>query len=288
MTIGEALRRAAARLAAMSDTARLDAELLMAHALGCTRTDLLLRHMAASVPEGFAALVERRAGHEPVAYITGSAAFYGLELEVSPAVLIPRGDSETLIDAARAAFAGRPAPARILDLGTGSGALLLAALSLWPDAEGIGLERSPAAISVARANGARLAPAARFIEGDWTMPGWAAGIGRFDLVLSNPPYVETGAELERSVRGFEPAEALFAGPDGLDDYRRLIPQVPGLLAENGSAVIEIGWTQGAAVAELARACGMAPRIHRDLGGRERAVEMAVPANIPLGKQAVAD
>ena len=288
MTIGEALRRAAARLAAMSDTARLDAELLMAHALGCTRTDLLLRHMAASVPEGFAALVERRAGHEPVAYITGSAAFYGLELEVSPAVLIPRGDSETLIDAARAAFAGRPAPARILDLGTGSGALLLAALSLWPDAEGIGLERSPAAIGVARANGARLAPAARFIEGDWTMPGWAAGIGRFDLVLSNPPYVETGAELERSVRGFEPAEALFAGPDGLDDYRRLIPQVPGLLAENGIAVIEIGWTQGAAVAELARACGMAPRIHRDLGGRERAVEMPVPANIPLGKQAVAD
>ncbi|HQS97139.1 MAG TPA: peptide chain release factor N(5)-glutamine methyltransferase, partial [Novosphingobium sp.] len=137
MNVATSLRTAAERLSATSDTARLDAELLMAHALGCTRTDVLLRHMQAETPAVFAALVDRRLTHEPVAYITGSAEFYGLELTVSPAVLIPRGDTETLVEAAREAFAQRQPPRRILDLGTGSGALLLAALSLWPDAEGV-------------------------------------------------------------------------------------------------------------------------------------------------------
>lgn len=285
LTVGGALRQAAQWLAATSDTARLDAEMLMAHALGCSRTDLLLRHMAGDVPAAFAALVERRERHEPVAYIVGSAEFYGLELAVTPAVLIPRGDTETLVEAAREAFAHRAPPRRILDLGTGSGALLLAALSLWPEAEGIAVERSAAALGVARANGARHAPAARFIEGDWTRPGWSEGLGRFDLVLSNPPYVEEAADLDPSVRAHEPAEALFAGPEGLDDYRLLIPQLPGLLAEHGLAVIEIGWTQAQAVSALACDAGMTARLHRDLAGRERAVEMAKLANIPLGKPA---
>jgi release factor glutamine methyltransferase len=283
MTIAEALRAATEQLATTSDTARLDAELLMAHALGCSRTDLLLRHMQGATPDTFVPLIERRLTHEPVAYITGSAEFYGLDLIVTPDVLIPRGDTETLVEAAREAFAARPAPQRILDLGTGSGALLLAALSLWPQAEGIAVERSPGALAVARANGARHAPSARFIEGDWTVRGWADDLGQFDIVLSNPPYVEDAAELDLSVRAHEPASALFSGPEGLDDYRVLIPQLPGLLATDGIAIVEIGWMQADAVSVLADSAGMDVQVHHDLAGRKRAVEMAKLANIPLGK-----
>lgn len=255
----------------------------MAHALGCSRTDVLLRHMAESAPEGFDVLVERRLGHEPVAYIVGSAEFYGLELAVNPAVLIPRGDTETLVEAARDAFSGKAPPARILDLGTGSGALLLAAMSLWPEAEGIAIERSRQALAVAKANAARHAPSARILEGDWTIAGWAQELGTFDLVLSNPPYVEDDAELDASVRQHEPASALFSGPEGLDDYRILVPQLPALLTDRGVAIVEIGWTQADAVSAIARAAGMTARVHLDLAGRKRAVEMANITNIPLGK-----
>lgn len=274
-TVRAALREAAERLAATSDTARLDAELLMAHALGVSRTELLLRHMNAEPPAGLTSILDRRANHEPIAYILGTQPFYGLDLAVSPAVLIPRGDSETLIEVARTARAGRPL-SRILDLGTGSGALLLAALSVWPEAEGIGLERSAAARAVATRNAAThgLAARAQIIAGDWTQTGWQSDLGRFDLILANPPYVETVADLAPSVRAHEPAEALFAGPDGLDDYRRLIPEVPHLLAPDGMALFEIGLTQGEAVAALAREAGLGARVHHDLAGRPRSVEMA--------------
>ena len=275
MTIAEALREAAAQLAATSDTARLDAELLMAHALGVSRTDLLLRQLKEKPPVSFTSILDRRLNHEPVAYILGMQPFYGLELEVNPAVLIPRGDSETLIEVAGTARRDCP-PSRILDLGTGSGALLLAALSLWPDAQGVGLERSAEARAVAARNAARngLAERAKIIAGDWTQDGWADDLGRFDLVLANPPYVEDAAELAPSVRAHEPAEALFAGPDGLDDYRRLIPAVPRLLAPGGTALFEIGATQAEAVGALAAAAGLGARVHRDLAGRPRSVEMA--------------
>lgn len=287
MTVAQAIREAAAALAQTSDTARLDAEVLMANALGCSRTDLLLRHMQADAPEGFAALIERRLAHEPVAYIVGSQEFYGLDLAVSPAVLIPRGDSETLIDAARERLASHP-PQRILDLGTGSGALLLAALSIWPEAEGIGIDRSPEALAIAAANGARHAPNARFLQADWTNAGWNDGLGAFDLILANPPYVEDAADLAPSVRAHEPAGALFAGPDGLDDYRLLIPQLPGLLADCGIAMVEIGWTQAEPVIALATASNRAAILHHDLAGRSRAIEMAKNRIIPLGKAAADD
>jgi release factor glutamine methyltransferase len=228
--------------------------------------------MGEPTPAAFAALVERRLAHEPVAYITGRQAFYGLELAVSAAVLIPRGDSETLIEAARAALAERP-PTRILDLGTGSGALLLAAMSLWPEAEGVGTDRTSQALAVARANADRLGLAPRLLARNWTAGGWADGFGRFELILCNPPYVEDDAELAPDVREHEPPEALFAGPDGLDAYRALIPQLPALLDGDGLAVVEIGATQADAVTALAAAVGLASTLHRDLAGRPRALAL---------------
>ena len=279
--IGAAIRAAAARLGASSDTARLDAEVLMAHALGVTRSDLLLRHLNGNVPAEYAALVNRRALQEPVAYITGEQDFYGLALHVSPAVLIPRGDSEVLIDAAKARFGGQ-GPLRILDLGTGSGALMIAAQSIWGEAEAIGIDRSIEACRVAQANAERHGQA-RIVQRDWLQPGWADDLGRFDLILANPPYVESGADVAQSVRGFEPAEALFAGADGLGDYRVIIPQLAGLLALQGAALVEIGATQAEAVSALALAAGLSAKLHLDLANRPRALEMAALQNISLGK-----
>ena len=276
MTVALGIREAAEVLATVSDTPRLDAELLMAHVLGTTRTDMLLNALRDPVPAGIAALVVRRLKHEPVAYILGHQEFYGLDLIVTPAVLIPRGDSETLIEAAGNGLSGKP-PARILDLGTGSGALLLAALSLWPKAHGVGIDRSLGAVAVAAANAGRLAMAqrARILHEDWSRPGWANTLGRFDLILANPPYVEDAAELEPQVRGHEPAGALFAGFDGLDAYRVLIPQLPALLEPHGVAVLEIGSTQADAVTALARTAGFAAALHRDLADRPRALALQI-------------
>lgn len=278
MTAGEAIRAAAERLSAISDTARLDAEVLMAHAFGVSRSDLFLRHMRDPEPAGFAALVERRAASEPVAYIVGKQDFFGLTLAVSPAVLIPRGDSEVLVEAALAA---RPNAKRVLDCGTGSGALLLAVLANLPRAIGIGIDRSPEALAVARGNAETtgLADRAEMRMADWDQADLSAGLGHFDLILANPPYVEETAELAPSVRAYEPAGALFAGIEGLDAYRVLLPQLPDLLAPDGAALIEIGHTQADPVAAIARGAGFECRLHQDLGGRPRVLEL----QIPLGK-----
>lgn len=274
-SVAEAVRAAAERLAATSDTARLDAEVLMAHALGTDRSGLLLRHMRDPAPEGFAPLVERRAASEPVAYITGHQEFFGLPFTVGPDVLIPRGDSETLVEAALAA---RPDARSVLDCGTGSGALLLATLANLPGARGIGIDVSPGALAVAAANARALglADRAEMHAADWHVPGWSEALGvPFDLVLANPPYVEEGAVLDTSVHAFEPAGALFSGPEGLDDYRVLVPQLPGLLGPGGLALVEIGHEQAEAVMAIGETCGLVSRLHRDLAGRARVVAFSV-------------
>jgi release factor glutamine methyltransferase len=266
--IRAALSAAAERLETVSPSARLDAELLMAHALGVSRQDLLLKHLDDAVPEGFAALLDRRLGHEPVAYIVGTRAFWTIELIVGPGVLVPRADSETLLEVAVEHF-GKRAPARVLDLGTGPGTLLLAALDQWPEASGLGVDGSDVALGYARRNAEALGMAGRaeLRRGDW-----AEGIdARFDLILANPPYIGTGEDLPAEVRDHEPGEALFAGADGLDDYRRIIPELPRLLAPGGIAVLEIGSTQAEAVCALMRQHGLIPAVSNDLKGLPRVV-----------------
>jgi release factor glutamine methyltransferase len=273
MRIADALRAAGDHLAATSDTPRLDAELLMAHELGTTRSELLLRHMAAPAPASFALVLERRMHHEPIAYILGEQEFRSLAFKVTPAVLVPRGDSEVVVEAALAACSEAK---RVLDCGTGSGALLLAVLHELPGARGVGVDRSPEALAIAQENATRLGLAGRAVMtlADWDQADWSAPLGGpFDLVLANPPYVETAADLSPSVRDHEPAGALFAGSEGLDAYRVLIPQLPALLAPYGVAIIEIGHTQAEAVAAIAQAVGLTARLHRDLGARPRALEL---------------
>lgn len=274
-TVSAALRTATVQLEATSPTARLDAELLMAAALGASRSDLLLRHMGDPAPADFAQLIARRIAQEPIAYILGTASFHGIDLVVTSDVLIPRGDSETLIEAARLALSTRP-PGRILDCGTGSGALLIAALALFPQAQGIGIDRSPAALAVARGNAESTGVLARsqWLVRDWDAAAWASDLGTFDLILANPPYVEDAAAIEPTVRNHEPHGALFAGPEGLDAYRMLVPQLPGLLTPDGIAIVEIGSAQADAVTAIAAESQFSARLHRDLAGRPRAVELS--------------
>lgn len=270
MTVGEAIRAAAERLSGTSDTARIDAELLMAHALDCSRSDMLLKRIRDPAPAAFAGLVERRAGHEPVAYIVGLQEFYGRRFAVGPGVLIPRADSETIVQAALDACS---APRRVLDLGTGSGALLLSVLAERSSSMGVGLDASPRAVAIATQNARSLSLPNewRFERRSWHDAGWSAGLGTFDLILCNPPYVEDGAVLDADVRDFEPGEALFSGPQGLDDYRALLPQMPELLNKNAVAVFEIDHKQAESVAKIAADAGFSSALRRDLAGRPRAL-----------------
>ena len=267
--ISRALGRATQQLSSNSDTPRLDAELLMAAALGVGRDRLILDNPKGEPPETFFDYVERRRAGEPVAYITGHRAFWTVDLEVGPGALVPRPDSETLIAAAVEHFAGTAGPKRILDLGTGPGTLLLAALDEWPGATGVGVDASPAALAYAARNAARLGMARR---ADFRTGDWAEGISeRFDLLLCNPPYVAATAAIGPGVSEFEPAEALFAGPEGLDDYRRLAPEVGRLLAPGGLAAIEIGFDQAETASALLREHGLSPEVAIDLGDRPRAL-----------------
>ena len=268
LTVADALREATAQLG--TDWGRDEAEMLMAHALGVGRSEMLLRHMRDPSPETFLVMLERRLAHEPVAHIIGATEFYGRRFIVTPDVLIPRGDSEAVVAAALEAC---PDPRRVLDCGTGSGCLLLTILAERPGASGLGIDRSPTALAVAQGNASALGISQRveLRQADWTRRGWAERLDHFNLVIANPPYVEETANLDASVREFEPAGALFAGPDGLDDYRVLIPQLPALLAPDGIAVVEIGWRQAEAVAAISREAGLSATLRRDLADRPRAL-----------------
>ena len=267
--VARALADATRQLGDTSDTARLDAELLMAEALHIDRDRLLLNPPDREPPKRFWAMVKRRGKGEPIAYITGRRAFWNIDLHVGPGVLIPRPDSEVLISSAIEHFEGTDGPKRILDLGTGPGTLLLAALDLWPDATGIGVDSSRRALSYAAANSRRLGfeKRAKLKIGDW-----AKGIGeKFDLVLCNPPYVAEDEPLGAGVAEYEPEEALFAGPEGLESIRRLAPEIAGLLAPGGLAAIEIGAAQGKPALMLLERDGLGARLAQDFGGRDRAV-----------------
>ena len=268
MTVAEALREVTQRLSLISDTARLDAELLMAHALGTDRSQMLLRYMADDAPVELATLVDRRAHREPIAYILGDAEFYGRAFIVTPDVLIPRSDSESVVEAA---LEVAPDSGRVLDMGTGSGALLITLLAERPALEGVGIDASLGALSVAAANAGRLGVANRthMLRANWHEPGWADELGQFDLIIANPPYVETGARLDPDVREFEPAGALFSGEQGLDDYRAIIPQLRQLLTGTGVVVLEIGSSQSEQVTKIAEENGFSAELRRDLAGRAR-------------------
>jgi release factor glutamine methyltransferase len=272
MKVREALAAAAGRLATVTETPRLDAELLMAHALSCTREEMLLSGMDDPAPDPFEPLIDRRFAHEPVAYITGRRAFWTIELEVGPGVLVPRSDSETLLEAALEHFRDR-APRTILDLGTGPGTLLLAALDQWPAAIGVGVDRSDEALAYARRNAERLGLSER---SEFQLGDWAKGVeGSFDLILCNPPYVEADADLPRDVAEWEPPQALFAGVDGLDEYRRLAPQLRPLLSPGGIACLEIGAGQADAVSLLLAQQAFTISSRPDLKGVPRALILSV-------------
>jgi release factor glutamine methyltransferase len=265
----------AARLAAAGvENARSEVWLLLAGVTGAERAALL----AGAVPtlstaqEGaLEAMARRREKREPLAYILGAKEFWSLRLEVDPAILIPRPETETVVEAALDQIGDRTAALRILDLGTGSGCLLLALLSELPSATGLGVD-SPAALAVAKRNAERLGLAAR---AELRQGRWGAGLQeRFDLIVSNPPYV-TQAEWDRlqpEIRCFEPKAALVAGADGLAAYRELAPDCERLLAANGALVLEIGFGQADAVAAILAARGLEVFERRcDLAGIERAL-----------------
>ncbi len=252
----------------VTPTPRLDAEVLMAYALGVERNRMLLSYLDAPSPDDFAGLVVRRLAHEPVAYITGKRDFWTISLNVGPGVLIPRPDSEVLIETAVTHFS-ETAPNNILDLGTGPGTLLFSALSEWPNAKGLGIDQSELALTYANANATHLGMAnqVEFKKGDWAQD--VEGI--FDLILCNPPYVETVASLDKQVVDFEPHDALFSGRDGLDDYQQLAPQIDRLIAPGGIAIIEIGYNQAQTVLALFEPYQLNAVIHKDLGGRDRCI-----------------
>ena len=238
----------------------------------------LLEH-AAGDADAFRALLARRAAREPLAFLIGSQEFWTLTLEVSPVTLIPRADSETLIRAALACRPERERVRRILDLGTGTGCLLLAALAEFGQAFGIGVDRVPGAVALAARNAAANGFASRsaFLCADWAAPlrGW------FDLVLCNPPYIQSAeiAALMPEVARYEPLSALDGGPDGLDAYRALLAALPGLLAPGGAAILELGIGQAAPLAALARAAGYCePALHYDTAGIARAAVLELPTD----------
>jgi release factor glutamine methyltransferase len=266
--------------AAGIDNARFEARLLLGRAAGLSAEQLIARgqdSIAAEVPARLRALTARRVQREPMAYILGEREFWGLTFKVTPDVLVPRPDTETVIEAALALLPDRARPWRLLDLGVGSGCLLLTLLKEFPNATGVGLDASREALAVARGNAEALGVAsrARLVEGDWRVPRWMDRLGGpFDLVVSNPPYVEAGAidGLMPEVARYEPRLALDGGGDGLAAYRLIASAGPKLVTPAGYLLLEAGAGQALEIASLFSRAGMTPMAPwRDLGGVERVI-----------------
>lgn len=268
------LDRAAGELAAAGVAEpRLDAELLMAAACGATRAEVLagFHSLDPEMLRRFRGFVVRRMAREPFAYIVGHREFYALDLIVNAAVLIPRPETETVVEAALALIAQAP-DTRILDLGTGSGCIALALAANAPRARIVATDISLAALEVARANAIRLELGGRidFAGGDLFE---AVKDARFDLVVSNLPYVEDGAAIAPEIKDFEPAIALYAGADGLGFYRRIAASIRAHLEPGGALIVEVGATQADAVAGLLGAAGaIEVKMMRDLAGAPRVVQ----------------
>ncbi len=245
---------------------RREARLLLAFALGTNAAGLLAR--AAVNPQAYAQALARRAAREPLAYITGHKEFWGLDFLTSTATLIPRPDTETLVEAA---LEEGKAPRTILDLGTGTGCLLLACLHEFPSAFGVGVDLNPQATNLARRNAQRLGLGNRavFLTGSWA----GALDHRFDLVVSNPPYIESAdiPGLMPEVAAYEPAMALDGGTDGLAAYAAIFAALPYILAPGGMAVLELGVGQAKSVSELAKKTGFDHEFRRDISGINRAI-----------------
>jgi len=279
-TIDAARRVLAAKFKTQSiESAELDARMLVGAALGLDLTGLIAAAARSVTTEESVRLEEfarRRLAGEPVARILGIKEFWGLALQLSPATLVPRPDTETVVELALEIWRGERhpvSPLRIADIGTGSGAILLALLSELPEACGVGTDISLAALQTASSNAARLglAPRAAFVACDYA----AALSGGFDLIVSNPPYIRSAeiAGLAREVRGYDPPAALDGGTDGLSAYRKLIPQAAHLLAPRGTLVVEAGLGQSGQIEGLMTAAGLT-LVHppkADLGGVPRAV-----------------
>ncbi len=252
------------------ETPRLDAEVLLAHVLKMKRLDLYTgyeRPMAPPELDAYRALVKRRAEHEPIAYLVGEQGFHDIELKVDKRVLVPRPETELLVE-----VAAKHAPERFADIGTGSGAIVLALLHTLPAASALATDKSEDAITVAQDNARRLSLNARvqFRVGEFFAP---FGQEKFDLIVSNPPYVGTHDAIDKSVADFEPKDALFAGDDGLDALRVIVEGAQRHLRDKGALILECGQGQAEKVAELARAAGFVEtKIHNDHAGIARIVE----------------
>jgi release factor glutamine methyltransferase len=273
-TVGEFLRAAAARFAARSPSPRLDAEVIAMHVCGLTRAELITRLDTPLCQTAYARLeqlLRRRAAGEPIAYVTGKREFWSLELRVTPEVLIPRPETELLVERALARLAS-DAHATVADLGTGSGAVALAIAKERPHCRVVATDRSEAALAVARDNAARFGiKNVEFRIGAWFAPLADAA---FDLIVSNPPYLRADdPHLTTGDVRFEPRAALVAGPDGLAALRIIVRDAGRHLRPRGGLLLEHGWDQGAAVRVLLQAAGYRDiATHRDLSGQERLTE----------------
>ncbi|MCX5494285.1 peptide chain release factor N(5)-glutamine methyltransferase [Kaistia dalseonensis] len=294
-TLGSIRRMAARRLAAAlssDDTPALDARLLIAAAVGLDADRLVLADYRAVTPAEAAVIeryLERRIAGEPVARIIGAKEFWGLPFVLAPETLVPRPDTETLVEAVLAYFdrrGGRERPFTLVDIGTGTGAILISLLTELPSTVGIGVDLSEGAARQARDNAEALGVADRslFIKGLW---GLAAG--QADVIVSNPPYIVSSIieTLDATVKDHDPRLALDGGPDGLDAYRAIIADLDRIMAPGGAAFLEIGYDQAATVAALLAEGGFEAMVHRDLAGHDRVLEISrVSDGITIGSLGV--